>query len=65
MLQLLTSRESNEAAEAYTENHLARKGDRTPPSLDIAPMVHQGESPKNADGDGVKLPEANTENVLR
>ena len=30
--------EPNKTIEAYTGNHVARKGDRNPPSLDIAPI---------------------------
>ena len=45
----------NEAVEAYTGNHVARRGDRTPQSLT------QPRKPLDADGDGVNAPEANTE----
>jgi hypothetical protein len=37
--------EPNEAIEAYTGNHVARKGDRNPPSLDTAPIESRDESP--------------------
>jgi len=36
----------NEAVEAYTGNHIARKGDRNPPSLDIASIERRNASSK-------------------
>ena len=38
--------EPNEAVEAYTGNHIARKGDRNPPSLDIASIERRNASSK-------------------
>ena len=45
----------NKTVEAYTGNHVARRGDRTPQSL-IQPRKKH-----DADGDGVNAPEAHTE----
>ena len=58
MLQLRRRCEPNEAGEAYTGNHVARRGDRTPQSL-IQPR--KGD---NADGDGFNAPEAYTEEAF-
>ncbi len=45
----------NEPAEAYTGNHIDRRGDRTPWSM-IQPRKRG-----KADGDGVNVPEAHVE----
>ena len=48
----------NETVEAYTGNHVARRGVRTPQSL------RQPRHKENADGDGVNAPEAHTEEAV-
>jgi hypothetical protein len=59
--------EPNETIEAYTGNHVARKGDRNPPRLvkRTASIESESESSRNADGDGVNGPEANTESARK
>ena len=49
----------NDSHEAYTENHVDRRGDRTPLSL-IQPRQIQ-----KADGDGFNSSEANTKEPLK
>ncbi len=56
--------EPNEAVEAYTGNHIARRGDRNPRSLDIASIEREETCVSTkADGDGVNGPEANTKSA--
>src|SRR5262245_1177174 len=47
--------EPNDTGEAYTGNHVARRGDRTSQSL------RQPRHKENAEGDGFNAPEAHTE----
>jgi hypothetical protein len=50
--------EPNEAVEAYTGNHIARRGNRNPRSLDIASIEREETYVSTkADGDGVNGPE--------
>jgi len=55
----------NETIEAYTGNHVARKGGRTPPGLVCDSLdKERGRKSSNADGDGVNGPEANTKSAV-
>jgi hypothetical protein len=55
----------NETIEAYTGNHVARKGDRTPPGLVYDSLDRaEGRKFRNADGDGVNGSEANTKGAV-
>ena len=53
----------NETIEAYTGNHVARKGDRNPPDLIQPRHGARGRKVPNADGNDVNGSEANTESA--